>query len=164
MLGNVKLSKRLEVLFLKTKIVCFGRYALDVPQEAQLISGGTKILSEIKSIPGVITQKNERIAEEIEKIAVEKLKILVVNATGVAGYAGETKTALEKEGFVGVKTGNAKGTYDSSGAFVLMADKNTALIKTLEAASGKTLTYDEDYQTEDANGTYDAVIVLNDKK
>lgn len=103
-------------------------------------------------------------AEEIEKIAVEKLKILVVNATGVAGYAGETKTALEKEGFVGVKTGNAKGTYDSSGAFVLMADKNTALIKTLEAASGKTLTYDEDYQTEDANGTYDAVIVLNDKK
>ena len=39
MLGNVKLSKRLEVLFLKTKIVCFGRYALEVPQEAQLISG-----------------------------------------------------------------------------------------------------------------------------
>ena len=68
MLGNVKLSKRLEVLFLKTKIVCFGRYALDVPQEAQLISGGTKILSEIKSIPGGITEKNERIAEEIEKI------------------------------------------------------------------------------------------------
>ena len=68
MLGNVKLSKRLEVLFLKTKIVCFGRYALEVPQEAQLISGGTTILSEIKSIPGGITEKNERIAEEIEKI------------------------------------------------------------------------------------------------
>ncbi|PVX37133.1 T6SS immunity protein Tli4 family protein [Janthinobacterium sp. 78] len=68
MLGNVKLSKRLEVLFLKTKIVCFGRYALEVPQEAQLISGGTTILSEIKSIPGGITEKNERIEEEIEKI------------------------------------------------------------------------------------------------
>ncbi len=68
MLGNVKLSKRLEVLFLKTKIVCFGRYALEVPQEAQLISGGTTIFSEIKSIPGGITEKNERIAEEIEKI------------------------------------------------------------------------------------------------
>ncbi|WP_231958066.1 T6SS immunity protein Tli4 family protein [Janthinobacterium lividum] len=65
---NFKLSKRLDALFLKTKIVCFGRYALEVPQEAQLISGGTTILSEIKSIPGGITEKNERIAEEIEKI------------------------------------------------------------------------------------------------
>ena len=65
---NFKLSKRLETLFLKTKIVCFGRYALEVPQEAQLISGGTTILSEIKTIPGGVTEKNERIAEEIEKI------------------------------------------------------------------------------------------------
>ena len=65
---NFKLSKRLETLFLKTKIVCFGRYALEVPQEAQLISGGTTILSEIKTIPGGITEKNERIAEEIAKI------------------------------------------------------------------------------------------------
>lgn len=68
MLENFKISKRLETLFLKTKIVCFGRYALEVPQEAQLISGGTTILSEIKTIPGGITEKNERIAEEIEKI------------------------------------------------------------------------------------------------
>lgn len=65
---NLKLSKRLETLFLKTKIVCFGRYALEVPREAQLISGGTTILSEIKTIPGGITEKNERIAEEIERI------------------------------------------------------------------------------------------------
>lgn len=65
---NFKLSKRLETLFLKTKIVCFGRYALEIPQEAQLISGGTTILSEIKTIPGGVTEKNERIAEEIEKI------------------------------------------------------------------------------------------------
>ncbi|WP_232731123.1 T6SS immunity protein Tli4 family protein [Janthinobacterium sp. 67] len=65
---NFKLSKRLDALFLKTKIVCFGRYALEVPQEAQLISGGTTILSEIKTIPGGTTEKNERIAEEIEKI------------------------------------------------------------------------------------------------
>lgn len=68
MTGNFKLSKRLETLFFKTKIVCFGRYALEVPREAQLISGGTIILSEIKTILGGITEKNERIAEEIEKI------------------------------------------------------------------------------------------------
>ena len=65
---NFKLSKRLETLFLKTRIVCFGRYALEVPQEAQLISGGTTILSEIKTIPGGITEKNERLEEEIERI------------------------------------------------------------------------------------------------
>ena len=65
---NFKLSKRLETLFLKTKIVCFGRYALEVPQEAQLISGGTTILSEIKTIPGGVTEKNERLEEEIERI------------------------------------------------------------------------------------------------
>ena len=65
---NFKHSKRLETLFLKTKIVCFGRYALEVPQEAQLISGGTTILSEIKTIPGGIKEKNERLAEEIERI------------------------------------------------------------------------------------------------
>ncbi|WP_226939505.1 T6SS immunity protein Tli4 family protein [Janthinobacterium rivuli] len=66
--GNFKLSKRLETLFSKTKIVCFGRYAVEVPQEAQLISGGTILLSEIKTIPGGIAEKNESIEEEIEKI------------------------------------------------------------------------------------------------
>jgi hypothetical protein len=66
--GHFKLSKRLETLFSKTKIVCFGRYAVEVPQEAQLISGGTILLSEIKTIPGGITEKNESIEEEIEKI------------------------------------------------------------------------------------------------
>ena len=65
---SFKLSKRLDALFLKTKILCFGRYALEVPQEAQLISGGTTILSEIKTIPGGIKEKNERLAEEIERI------------------------------------------------------------------------------------------------
>jgi hypothetical protein len=47
----VKLSPRLRALFEKTKILCFGRYAIEVPQEAQLIEGnatfgiGVKIVS-----------------------------------------------------------------------------------------------------------------------
>lgn len=101
--------------------------------------------------------------EEEEELDVSDLDVLVVNATGVAGYAGETKTTLEKEGFTGVKTGNSKGTYDDAGVYVLMKEKDTAIIKALEEATGFTLIFDEDYQTEDANGTYDAVIVLNDK-
>lgn len=67
MSGHIKLSKRLETLFSKTKLVCFGRYAVEVPQETQLISGGSILLSEIKTIQGGITIKNERMAEEIEK-------------------------------------------------------------------------------------------------
>ena len=100
---------------------------------------------------------------EQEALDPADFKILVVNATGVAGYAGTTKTSLEKEGFVNVKTGNSKGTYADKGTFVLMEDKNSALIKLLESGTGATLIYDEDYQTEDPSGTYDAVIVLNDK-
>ncbi len=98
--------------------------------------------------------------EEVDKT---KLKVLVINATGVAGQAGKVKTVLEKEGFRNITTGNKKGTYNEEGTFVLMKDKNTAIIKALEEAGGFTLTYDEDYQTEDAKGVYDAVIVLNDK-
>ncbi len=109
------------------------------------------------------TDKAEEVAEEAELNPAD-YKVLVVNATGVSGYAGGTKTALEAEGFTKVTTGNSKGKYDESGVFVLMADKNSALIKALETASKKTLIYDEDYQTEDPKGTYDAVIVLNDKK
>lgn len=114
------------------------------------------------SASGTTATEVEEEAEK-EELDLTKLNVLVVNATGIAGYAGETKTALEKEGFTKVKTGNSKGTYDDKGVFVLMADKNSALIKALETGSGKTLIYDEDYQTEDPNGTYDAVIVLNDK-
>ena len=44
-----------------------------------------------------------------------------------------------------------------------MKDKDTSVIKALEEASKLTLVYDEDYQTEDPRGEYDAVIVLNQK-
>ncbi len=100
---------------------------------------------------------------DTEEVAIDKQKVLVVNATGVAGLAGKVKTALEKEGFKGVQTGNAKGKYEDAGTFVLMKERNSALIKVLEKGSDKTLIYDEDYQTEDAAGTYDAVIVLNEE-
>jgi hypothetical protein len=68
--GNFKLSKRLEVLFLKTKIVCFGRYAIKVPEETQLLSGNTSFPSTIYVIKGGIIAKNERIAEDIKRIKI----------------------------------------------------------------------------------------------
>jgi len=41
--AHVELSPRLQKLFAKTKTVCFGRYVLDVPEEAQLIFGSFDI-------------------------------------------------------------------------------------------------------------------------
>lgn len=65
---KLKLSKRLEVLFLKTKIVCFGRYAIEVPQETELIYGNISSPSKIEVIKGGIIAKDEKIAEDIKKI------------------------------------------------------------------------------------------------
>ncbi len=98
-----------------------------------------------------------------EELDLSTMSILVVNATGIAGYAGEVQTALEVEDFAAVDAGNASGTYEESGNFVLMSEKNSALIDILEEASGKTLTFDEDIETEDSAGDYEAVIVLNDQ-
>ncbi|WP_254785752.1 MULTISPECIES: T6SS immunity protein Tli4 family protein [unclassified Janthinobacterium] len=65
---NLKISKRLKVLFLKTKIVCFGRYAIEIPKEAELIYGNISSPSKIEVIKGGIFAKDEKIAEDIRKI------------------------------------------------------------------------------------------------
>lgn len=65
----VKLSPRLQAIFEKTKILYFGRYAIEVPQEAHIVWGSASFPSDIEIISGGI-EKARRIAEE--KIA--KLK------------------------------------------------------------------------------------------
>ena len=44
-----------------------------------------------------------------------------------------------------------------------MKEKNTALIKLLEDATDRTMSYDEDINVEDSAGKFDAVIVLNEE-
>jgi hypothetical protein len=104
-----------------------------------------------------VTAEPEVPAVELD---LSKIKVLVVNATGVSGLAGQTKTALDKGEFGSVSTGNAKGEYTGTVDLVLMKEKNTALISALEEASSLSLTFDEDIKTEDTAGAYDAVIVL----
>jgi len=77
----VKLSLRLRTLFEKTKILCFGRYAIEVPQEAQLVWGSASFPSDIDIISGGI-EKAKRTAEE--KIAKLKWK----DATAEITYNG----------------------------------------------------------------------------
>ncbi len=43
MTGNIKLNDRLMNMFSKTKLLCFGRYALEVPAESKLIIGAQNV-------------------------------------------------------------------------------------------------------------------------
>ena len=98
---------------------------------------------------------------EAKKVDLATLKLLVVNATTKAGYAGTIKTTIEKAGAKSVTAGNAKGTYKSEvDGLVLMPEENADLVKTLSEASGLTLEYADGYKTEDSSQTYNAVVVL----
>jgi hypothetical protein len=64
----VKLSPRLQSLFSKTKLVCFGRYAIEVPQEAQLIMGTVGAPSDVEVINGGLEASKLRAEADIIKI------------------------------------------------------------------------------------------------
>jgi hypothetical protein len=93
----VKLSPRLKTLFEKTKILCFGRYAIEVPQEAQLVWGSASFPSDIDIISGGI-EKAKRTAEE--KIAKLKWKDataeITYNGTGPIDDSWQTRYFEDK--------------------------------------------------------------------
>lgn len=64
----VKLSPRLQEIFTNTKLVCFGRYALQVPQEAQLIWGSVWFPSDIDIINGGKDAIKLRVTNDIAKL------------------------------------------------------------------------------------------------
>ncbi|MBD8725056.1 hypothetical protein IFT43_16965 [Oxalobacteraceae sp. CFBP 13708] len=65
---QISLTLRLKKLFQVTKLVCFGRYALAVPKEAQIVWGGTYFPSKISSFLGSVETLREKAEEDIEKI------------------------------------------------------------------------------------------------
>lgn len=89
----------------------------------------------------------------------EEIKILVVNATTKAGYAGTIQDLIEENGFTDVDAANARGDYED-GNYVLMTEENSALIKLLEEATELSFEYSSDIEVEDLKGSYDAVVVL----
>lgn len=64
----VKLSPRLQVIFEKTKVLCFGRYAIEVPQEAQLVEGSAVFGDGIEVISGGLEKAKGRADEKIRKV------------------------------------------------------------------------------------------------
>jgi len=64
----LQLSPRLSKLFSKTKLVCFGRYALEIPAEAQLVWGSSSFPSEIEVFSGGLDASKQRIDDDIAKL------------------------------------------------------------------------------------------------
>jgi hypothetical protein len=64
----VALSHKLENLFKETKLVCFGRYALTIPKEAQLIWGSAYFPSDILIAEGNMTSLKEMVEGDIAKL------------------------------------------------------------------------------------------------
>lgn len=92
----------------------------------------------------------------------KELSILIVNATGKAGYAGGFKSKLDALDYKSVTTGNAKSDYET-GNYVLMKERNDAIISALSQDTGLDLEYQATgYDSEDANGTNNAVVVLSE--
>jgi hypothetical protein len=84
-------------------------------------------------------------------------KVIILNATGVAGLAGKVKTQLEKNGWVGVKTGNATGTSYADAIFVMADDASLAQV--IGTDLGEEITPTSSLK-ETGTESYDIVIVL----
>jgi hypothetical protein len=64
----VALSHKLENLFKETKLVCFGRYALTIPKEAQLIWGSAYFPSDILIVEGNMASLKDMVESDIAKL------------------------------------------------------------------------------------------------
>lgn len=64
----VKLSERLQTLFAKTKLVCFGRYALEVPLEAQLIMGRVGVPPLVEVLGGDLEARRLQVVRDVAEI------------------------------------------------------------------------------------------------
>ena len=82
----VKLSLRLQAMFAKTKLVCFGRYAIEVPLEAELVWGGVSIPSRLEIFEGGVGESQRLVSAEIAKIKYKE-------RTAEITYAGEEPLA-----------------------------------------------------------------------
>jgi hypothetical protein len=79
----VQLSPRLSKLFSKTKTTCFGRYALEIPAEAQLVWGSASFPSNVEVFPGGLDASKQRIEDDIAKLKEDDKTVdITYNRTG----------------------------------------------------------------------------------
>jgi len=109
----------------------------------------------VEPSPVVVATESAQPAPE-EKVDKATPRILILNATGITGYAGKIKTKLEAAGWEKVSVGNATGTYaDATFVQTEMADAIPVLGEDL----GKTLK-ETTKLSEAQAANYDIVLVL----
>lgn len=86
-------------------------------------------------------------------------KVLVVNATTKAGYAGTIADKLKAAGYKDITAQNAKGDYQT-GNYVLMATEDQSVVDLLSKDTGLTLKFAKEKTVEDPSGAYTLVVVL----
>jgi hypothetical protein len=69
---NAALSHRLQSLFQKNKLLCFGRYAISVPEEAEVVWGTMHLPSEVVVFAGGAKGIQEKVAADIAKLKFKK--------------------------------------------------------------------------------------------
>jgi hypothetical protein len=80
---TVALTPKLQDLFKETKLVCFGRYALTVPKEAQLTWGSAWFPSQIDLFRGKREAIKELVEREITRIkSADKTATITYNSPG----------------------------------------------------------------------------------
>lgn len=65
---KIEFTQRLKKIYARTKVLCFGRYAIEVPGEAQLIWGGASFPSDIDVKEGSESLRKQQAAEDIDKL------------------------------------------------------------------------------------------------
>ena len=91
-----------------------------------------------------------------------EVSVLVVNATTIAGYAGDTQEELTDAGFESVTARNARGSYEP-GMYVLIDEdfeEPDALLDFINETLDGSFEAADEKATEDASGQYDVVVVL----
>ena len=94
----IPLSPRLQKLFAKTKLVCVGRYALEVPAEAELVWGPAGFPADIDVLHGGTQAASNRIASDIAKIK-EKNKTAEIISSQVGPVKGSWQIRFYEDEF-----------------------------------------------------------------
>lgn len=135
-----------------------------ISQQALQNSSGEQVspTDEITPTPMAEAEPTATPTPEVTPIPKDEINILVVNATSIAGYAGETSDTLEEAGYENVTAANAKGEYED-GTFIMVKDEEqTQLIAQIVSDSDLELETLEYSDVEDTQERYDVIIVLNE--
>ena len=88
----VEMSPRLKKLFTKTKLLCFGRYALEVPQEATLSWGSVRGPAPEEVITNGAEGRSARIARDVARIKREhKTAEIIYEGNGPIDHSAQLR-------------------------------------------------------------------------